>query len=217
MRRTVLLIGILGATLTGGAQAQGRLQVGLFLTPSQTEGGPPTPRVRTSHLTGDSRWLEVLNDQIPVRLRFRLELWRSRALNDALDRAFQWEALLRYEPLFEQYSLTIINRGRVTEERRAATVADLDTLLQAGIQVLLLPRQTGNFYFTVTLTITPLSDSELSDYERLLQGDQGPPTGAGSSSIGRRIRRSFLNLSGLRSIQLEDRTETFNVTVIPPR
>lgn len=218
-RRLLLLalgLGLAPVTVLG---AQERLSISLTLTANPTPGGPPTPTIATRNLVRDPQWEGVLNEPIPVRIRYRLELWRSRALNDALERPFEWEALVRMEPLYEQFSLTIINRGRVTDERRRPTLEEIGTFLDRGIQVLLRPSQPGVYYYTLTVTVTALSDRELEDYERLIQGDPAAEGGARSAvpGLGRSARRLLLRVSGLPSTQLSERTGTFTVTGNPGR
>lgn len=199
--------------------AQERLSVSLTLTANPTPGGAPTPTIATRNLVRDPQWVGVLNEPIPVRIRYRLELWRSRALNDALERPFEWEALVRMEPLYEQFSLTIINRGQVTDERRRPTLEEIGAFLDRGIQVLLRPRQPGVYYYTLNVTVTALSDRELEDYERLIQGDPATPGGARSTvpGLGRSARRWLLRFSGLPSTELVERTGTFTVTAVGSR
>jgi len=196
--------------------AQDRVSVSLTLTANATPGGAPTPTIATRNLVTDPHWASVLNEPIPVRIRYRLELWRSRALNDALERPFEWEALVRLEPLYEQFSLTIINRGRVTDERRRPTLLEIGSFLDRGMQVLLRPRQPGVYYYTLNVTVTALSDRELEDYERLIQGDPGAAGGARSTvpGLGRSARRWLLRVSGLPPTELRERTETFTVTEV---
>ena len=213
MRERLLLIVLgLGFAPFPSLTAQDRLSVSITLTANATSGGPPTPTIATRNLGTDPRWVGVLNDQIPVRIRYRLELWRSRALNDALERPFEWEALVRLEPLYDQFSLTIINRGRVTDERRRPSLTEIGTYLDRGMQVLLRPRQPGVYYYTLNVTVTALSDRELEDYERLIQGDRTSGGGASSTVLGRNARRFLLRFSGLPPTELVERTGTFTVT-----
>lgn len=180
-------------------------------------GTPPGSIIKTQGLDGDDRWEKTLNDQVPLRFRYRLELWRSRAFNDALERAAEWEILLRLEPLFDQYSLTVINRGVVSTTRRAGTIGALTAMMSGGVDVRLRPTQVGVYYYVLTVTVTALSDSELDDYERLIQGDQDRGNvsgGAGSSSVIRQFNRLLLRATGLPGTQLEARSGVFTVTEI---
>ena len=108
-----------------------------------------------------------------------------------------------------------INRGLITTERRANTLAELDGVLSQGFDVPVLPRAPGVYYYTITLAITPLSDSEMADYERFLQGDQAAPGANQSSSLGRTTRRLLLRIAGLPTIEIDGRSDRFTVSQIP--
>lgn len=214
MNRKLALL-FMAATAAAPLHAQQRVRITVALQAPTVLGGPPVPLIATPGFALDNRWGRVLEDAIPLRLRFRLELWRSRALNDALERRYEWEVLLRIEPLFDQLSMTVIQEGLPPAESRVGNLEELGKLLTNGFVVPLRPRTPGVYYYSVTVSITPLSDSEMAEYERFLgQGDQ-PSGGNRSSTLGRTTRRFLLRIAGLPSAEIDGRSETFSVTVVP--
>jgi Transcriptional regulator of heat shock gene len=76
------------------------------------------------------------------------------------------------------------------------------------------PAQTGRYYYTASLEISTLSDSDLDELQRFLEGDldevaQGKE-GVGDA-LGRGATRFLLRLAGLPSLRLEVRSQTFDV------
>ena len=76
------------------------------------------------------------------------------------------------------------------------------------------PNQTGRYYYTASLEISTLSDSDLDELQRFLEGDLGDVAqgkeGVGDA-LGRGATRFLLRLAGLPTLRLEVRSQTFNV------
>jgi hypothetical protein len=185
----------LAATLPPGAAAQAPQSVRLTvrLTDDSAATGSRAPVVRSENLLGDGRWLAALRSGLPVRLHYRVEVWRSRG---------GW---------FDTV-LTLVG-GRV-QERRYATLDALTAALAFAYQVSVRPSQAGRYYYTASLEISTLSDSDLDELQRFLEGDlddvaQGKE-GVGDA-LGRGATRFLLRLAGLPSLRLEVRSTTFDV------
>ena len=74
-----------------------------------------------------------------------------------------------------------------------------------------LPAGTGTFYYTVTLTITALSNEDMEALERFLAGQPAAPAQPENNSIGKRVRQFLLRIAGLPWEELEVRSEKFRV------
>jgi hypothetical protein len=207
-----------GITLVAGlrpAQAQApatvRLTVRLADAPAS---GSRAPVVRSENLLDDGRWLSALRSGLPVRLHYTVGVWRSRGgWFDAFERQAEWDVVLRHEPLLDQYTVLTLVGGRATE-RRYATIDALSAALAFAYQVSVQPAQTGRYYYTASLEISTLSDSDLDELQRFLEGDldevaQGKE-GVGDA-LGRGATRFLLRLAGLPSLRLEVRSQTFDV------
>ena len=196
------------------AQDGGPIRLHVTLTQDSSLRGARSPVVRSENLLGgESRWLDALRSGLPVRLHYRVELWRSRdGWFDDFSRQVEWDVVVRHEPLLDQYTLlTLVGARR--QERRYATLDALGAALAFAYQVSVRPDEPGGYYYAASLQISTLSDSDLDELERFLAGDlgnQGKGEGIGDA-VGRGATRFLLRLAGLPSLRLEARSERFTV------
>ncbi len=212
--RRLLLVVVLLSAWTGRARAQDTTRVRLeaTLAGDSTAAGFRLPLVRTRFLAHDDRWLTMLSSGFPVRLHYQIELWRAReGWFDALERAVEWDVVVRHEPLLDQYTVTrLIARQR--REYRYATTDALSAALSQAYRVAVANGITGRLYYVATLEITTLSDSDLDELERFLKGDLTPAAegqGDVGSAVGRGAKRLVLKLAGLPSLSLSSQSERF--------
>ena len=211
----------LGAALTGtpwtnlSAQDAGPIRLHVTLTQDSSLRGARAPVVRSENLLGgESRWLDALRSGLPVRLHYRVEVWRSReGWFDTFSRQVEWDVVVRHEPLLDQYTLfTLVGARR--QERRYATLDALGAALAFAYQVNVRPDESGGYYYAASLQVSTLSDTDLDELERFLAGDLGDG-GKGSEGIGdavgRGATRFLLRLAGLPSLILEARSPRFVV------
>jgi hypothetical protein len=197
------------------AQDEGPIRLHVTLTQDSSVRGARAPVVRSENLLGgESRWLDALRSGLPVRLHYRVEVWRSRdGWFDSFSRQIEWDVVVRHEPLLDQYTLlTLVGARR--QERRYATLDALGAALAFAYQVNVRPDDPGGYYYAASLQISTLSDSDLDELERFLAGDLG--NGAQGSegigdAVGRGATRFLLRLAGLPSLRLEARSERFAV------
>jgi hypothetical protein len=219
VRTRRLALGLIAAlALAAGrparAQAPTSVRLTVRLTADSASSGSRAPVVRSENLLGDGRWLAALRSGLPVRLHYKVEVWRSRgAWFDAFERQAEWDVVLRHEPLLDQYTVLTLVGGRV-RERRYATVDALSAALAFAYQVSVRPAQTGRYYYAASLEISTLSDSDLDELQRFLEGDLGQVSegkeGVGDA-VGRGATRFLLRLAGLPSLRLEVRSVSFDV------
>ncbi len=203
-----------GRPQRGAAQASPAVRLTVRLATDTTPAGSRAPIVRSENLLSDGRWLTALRSGLPVRLHYKVEVWRSRgAWFDAFERQVEWDVVLRHEPLLDQYTLLTLVGGRV-RERRYATVDALGAALAFAYQVSARPTQNGRYYYVASLEISTLSDSDLDELQRFLEGDLGEVAqgkeGVGEA-VGRGATRFLLRLAGLPSLRLEVRSLSFDV------
>jgi hypothetical protein len=190
-----------------------RLQVSLAR--DSTLSGSRSPIVRSENmLAANSRWLSALRSGLPVRLHYRVEVWRSRgAWFDTFERQAEWDVLVRHEPLLDQYTLlTFVGAAR--QERRYATLDALGAALAFAYQVNVRPIEAGRYYYAASLQVSTLSDSDLDELDRFLAGDLDGNTERGEDlgdALGRGATRFLLRLAGLPSLRLEARSQHFTV------
>ena len=216
MLAVAVLLGLGAAARPAAAQAPAPQAVRLTvrLAADSTPAGSRAPVVRSENLLGDGRWLSALRSGLPVRLHYRVEVWRSRGgWFDAFERQAEWDVVLRHEPLLDQYTVLTLVGGRA-QERRYATLDALSAALAFAYQVNVRPAVTGRYYYAASLEISTLSDSDLDELQRFLEGDLGEVAqgeeGVGDA-LGRGATRFLLRLAGLPSLRLEVRSPTFEV------
>ena len=185
------------------------------LTQDSTATGARAPVVRSENLLGpESRWLTALRSGLPVRLHYRVEVWRSQdGWFDNFAQQVEWDVVVRHEPLLDQYPLlTLVGRRR--QERRYATLDALGAALAFAYQVNIRPPGAGGYYYAASLQVSTLSDSDLDELKRFLAGDidNGEQGSEGiGDAVGRSTTRFLLRLAGLPSLRLEARSPRFTV------
>ena len=95
------------AALTGAPARRPRTPVP---SASRWPSAAPPRRIRpssTRNLLEDTPWLRTPAQGLPVRLQYRLEIWRSReAWLDDVVRQLEWTIVVRHEPLLDQFTVT---------------------------------------------------------------------------------------------------------------
>ncbi|HEX2218979.1 MAG TPA: DUF4390 domain-containing protein [Gemmatimonadales bacterium] len=195
------------------AQAGNSVRLQVRLTPDTAASGARAPVVRSDNLLGDGRWLSTLRSGLPIRLHYRIEVWRSRdGWLDQLTRQVYWDVVVRHEPLLDEYTMLTIFGTRV-QERRYATLDALTAALAFAYQINVSPGEPGRYYYTATLEISTLSDADLDELERFLEGEIAEESGDEGlgNALERGATRFLLRLAGLPSLRLEARTGRFSV------
>lgn len=214
MRRSLFLLACIllaGAPLRAQGVERVHLSVGLV---ADSTGRTRHPVIRTEGLVTDPRVASMLASGFPVRLHYRLEVYRSRAnWVDAFIRQTEWDVVIRHEPLLDQYQVAEVFRFSQRSYRYAGLEA-----LAGGIatprEVRAGPQERGEFYYVVSLEVSTLSDRDIRELERFLSGDVGPAA-SGSEPVGsaltNAIRRALLSVAGLPSLRVEERSGRFTV------
>ena len=196
--------------------------VALLLVPEVGAGQSPTltvtlqdnlPLVRSSGLLADGKFMGLMRSGFPLRLHYRLELWRVRASwFDQFVREANWDAVARNDPLADDFVL--IRQGGTVS--RYATPDELAAALEIPYTVTLRPANTasGRFYFVARLEVTTLNDTDLQELSRWLSGEVGPVV-SGEGNVGealaRGAQRVLVRLAGLPRQRLEARSPTFRI------
>ena len=186
-------------------------QVGVAQSPTLTVTlRDNLPRVRSTGLLADGKFVELMRSGFPLRLHYRLELWHERASwFDQFVREATWDAVARNDPLADDFVL--IRQGGAVS--RFATSEQLATALEIPYTVTLRPSSSGGrYYFVARLEVTTLNDTDLQELSRWLSGDVGPAV-SGEGNIGaalaRGAQRVLVRLAGLPRQRLEARSPTF--------
>jgi hypothetical protein len=172
-----------------------------------------TPRVRSTGLLSDGKFVGLMRSGFPLRLHYRLELWKVRASwFDQFVREVTWDAVARNDPLADDFVL-IRQGGNVS---RYSTPEELSAALDIPYTVTLRPSSTsgGRYYFLARLEVTTLNDTDLQELSRWLSGDVRPVvSGEGSfgEALARGAQRVLVRLAGLPRQRLEARSPTIRI------
>lgn len=164
------------------------------------------PVLRMQGVLRDPALAEALNSNLPLRFRFRVELWRKGTF-DRLESSQEGGVALVRDPLGEGY---VVENGRT--ERRVGTLDQAEAALPAAWTPTLRPRGDGRYYYLVTLDIETLSLSDLEELRRWLRGEARPAVEGRapvSRAVGRGLRRAMVRLLGLPTRHYEVRTPFF--------
>jgi hypothetical protein len=157
----------------------------------------------------------MLGSGFPLRMHYRVELWRSRSgWFDAFERAVEWDVVVRHEPLLDQYAVNTIMPGRTRENRYAGLAPLTEALDGVAFQIAFRVTERGDYYYNASLQVSTLSDSDLDELERFLRGELGPAASEGrdfGDAVGRGATRLLLKLAGLPSVRVEGRSSRFRV------
>jgi hypothetical protein len=168
------------------------------------------PRVQASALLANGKFPALMRSGFPLRLHYRLELWRAKAnWFDVHVMEAAWDAVARYDPLADDFVL--VRSGGTTA--RYATTDALERALQIPYKVTLAPSGAGEFYYLCRLEVTTLSETDLEEVERWLKGELSPAV-AGKGDVGdalvRGAQRLLVRIAGLPRLTLEARSPEFH-------
>lgn len=175
----------------------------LLVTVADTTG---TARVQATALLTDGKYVGLMRSGFPLRLHYRLELWKVRSSwFDQFVREASWDAVVRHDPLADDFALY----RSTGEVKRFPSPELLETALERPFSVRLVPRSDGRYYYICRLEITTLSDSDLDELTRWLKGEVGPAvSGEGSlgDALARGAQRALVRIAGLPRLTLEARS-----------
>lgn len=214
MARLVRVLVLAALALAAAPPLAAQVKLSVSLTAESPGSVGQLPEARLTGLLQDERWTSALLSGLPLRLHYRLELWRARASwFDAAVRSVEWDVVVRREPLLDQYSVTTVLLGR-TRQQRYADLAALGTALGVAYRIAVRPSEKGDYYFVATLSVSTLSDADLDEMDRVLRGEAGAATddnGSLGDAVGRSARRMLLRVAGLPIMRLDGRSRTFEV------
>lgn len=200
MRRWLLVPGLIAAAALRFVPAGPALTV--------TRDGS-VARVQAFGLLDDGKFVELMRSGFPLRLHFRLELWKDRSgWFDRYITGVDWDAVARDDPLAEEFVL-IRTGGTVT---RYNTTEDLAQALAVPYRVTLETSGGGRFYLVARLDVTTLNDTDLEELTRWLRGDVTPAV-SGRENLGQALahgaQRALVRIAGLPTLTLDARSDEF--------
>ena len=166
------------------------------------------PRIQVVALLANGKFVGLMRSGFPLRLHFRLELWRTRATwFDQYASEAAWDVVAHYDPLADDFVLLRSNGTTA----RYATAEALGRALEIPYKVTLAPKGAGRFYYLCRLEVSTLNDTDLQELERWLKGEVSPAV-SGRGDLGdalvRGAQRVLVRIAGLPRLTLEARSES---------
>ena len=183
-------------------------QAQLAVSPSDTDR---RAIVTVGAVLAEAALAEALQSGLPVRMRFRTELWRDEVLDDLVDDD-EFVIVLRYEPIERRYE--------VYDQRRRGAAGFFSSYdrMRAAIEnryaIEMRPRSRGRYYYLSTLEVETLALSDLDELQGWLRGELTPAvSGTGSilGAIGNGAKRVFIRVLGLPARRIEARSAPFRI------
>ena len=168
------------------------------------------PVVVVGNLLAEDALEDAVRSGLPLRLRFRVELWRD-ALFDDLEQQVTWTARLAYEPLEQRFLAVPPTADSVL---RYPSYDDARAVLEGEYSPPVSRPGEGRYYYLAFVEIETLSLSDLDELERWLRGDLEPAVRGGRSvtdAIGTGLKRLLVRVLGLPARRYEARSDRFRI------
>jgi hypothetical protein len=204
------LIALLLAVVLAVDQSQER--PGLRVTPAVAAAGRGAVTIEPVAVLADASLENAVRSGLPLRLRFRVELWRDRFLADLVGQR-RWAAILVYDPLDREF-LVRADDAADAGARRFASYAAARAALETPVRLPLAPPTAGRYYYTAVLDVETLQLSDLEELQRWLRGEIQPAV-SGNRSVGGAVsegaRRLMIRVLRLPDRRFEARSDRFTV------
>lgn len=173
------------------------------------------PLVRAEGMLAGERMQKLLLAGFPARFHFRVELWTEAFWFDNLERSAEFDVLVRYLETGRIYEVVQVQNERALSLGRHALLADAERAIgRPTLAPVVALRSARRQYYQTTLTVEVLSERDVDDVLRWLQGDVEPGlTGRANpaSVITRGIRTFASRLLGGEKREYEATSPRFSV------
>jgi hypothetical protein len=153
------------------------------------------PAVRSAQLLTDSRVEDLLRNGFPARVHYTLERWAvGRRWFDDLEDTFEWDAIVRYDPLRGRFHVFIARDEQVAPLGDYATLAAADSAVGEPRRIPIRPPPGGRrAYYALRIEVEMVSVNDLQELERWLRGELRPAV-RGRRNPGTAIERGAATL-----------------------
>ena len=210
--RASLALALASAGAGGLGAQQPRPGLELLLPPPAallSEG----PLVRSVSVLADRELRDLLRNGFPARLHYRVELWSVGGLLNDLERAVEWNVVVRHDPLNNSYRVARFDGDRVVQLGRYPELRDAQAAAERPFRAPITPRRRGrSYYYAVVLDVETLSLTDLDEVERWLKGELRPAVRGRrnpGTALTRGVRTLMVRLLGGESQRYELRSATF--------
>ncbi|MHB1310382.1 MAG: hypothetical protein ACYC3L_00095 [Gemmatimonadaceae bacterium] len=194
LRRSLMAVVVLLGTMGTGARAQSRPTLSISAPPpgqARTAG----PVVVAAGMLAGRKLQELLASGFPARLHYTVELWSVGGWVNDLERATDWDVVVRWIALDHVYEVTQVVNDRPFSLGRFALLSDAEAAVARPVRAPIVSfGSRKKFYYQVTLSVETLSLSDLDEVERWLRGELRPAV-RGQRNPGTVLGRGFKTLA----------------------
>lgn len=166
------------------------------------------PLITVRNALDDDALESAVRSGLPLRMRFRVELWMER-LFDVLEAEAAWTAIVAFEPLDGVFLVGQLGADSVESHPDwMSAVAAVERTYAPDLA----PARQGRHYYIAVLEIETLSLSDLDELERWLRGDLEPAVRGVESvggAVGTGLKRLLIRVLGLPARRYEARSRRF--------
>jgi hypothetical protein len=182
---------IAAALLLAGSTAVARAQSIELLLPTAARLTEEGPLVSARGILQDRYLSELVRSGFPARLRFRVELWAEARFVDALQRAVEWEVLVRPRGSDDRYEVLQIVGGRPLSLGAFARLEEADATVARPVRAPIEPGPDGRRrYYLARVDVAALSVTDLDEVNRWLRGEFQPAV-RGERNAGTALTRGI--------------------------
>ena len=225
VRVTLAVLGLAAVAATADAQRRPRLDVALVGAASSgassggASSGVPSAAsgelaatVRVQNALGERYVRDLLGNGFPARLHYRAELWSTGGFFNSMQRRAEWDVLVRFDALGQQYEVVRVRGDSATARDRFARFEEMVADVERAQRIPIAPVRGKSQYYSVTLELEMLSVSDLDEVERWLRGELKPAVRGErnpGTAVGRGMRTLLARVLGGEMRRLDARSKTF--------
>jgi len=206
---TALAPAVPSARVEAAAQERAGIEIRL---PEQGARATEGPLVRVAGVLNERELRDLLEHGFPVRIHYRTELWTVAGWLDDLRDSWEWDVVLRFDPLRKSFGVARLVGDQVTPLGEFATHAEAAQAAERPYRVPLPAPRGRRSYYSTAVDIETLSLGDLDEVERWLRGELRPAVRGRrnpGTALGRGLRTLAVRLLGSESRHYEARTGTF--------
>lgn len=178
--------------------------------PLSLAGERPVPRLVVGDALDDEALENAVRSGLPLRMRFRLELWRDGLVDNLVDQD-AWSAVVAFEPLERRFLAGVLPADTLASH---PSWEDARRVVERPYRPAIAAPRPGRYYYIGVLEIETLSLSDLDELERWLRGELEPAVRGRRSvggAIGTGLKRLLIRILGVPARRYEVRSEPFVV------
>ncbi len=212
LRLRLLAVAVLLGTTPAAAWTQARPTLAIS-APAADQVTRTGPVVVAAHMLAGRKMQELLSSGFPARLHFTVELWSVGGWTNDLERATEWDVVVRWVALDHAYEVTQVEGDHPFSLGKFSLLDDAAAAVARPVRAAIVAPANGRrVYYQASLTVETLALSDLDEVERWLRGELRPAVRGQRNPgtvIGRGLKTLASRLLGGERREYVERTEVF--------